>query len=319
MPSPRTRLLSGGLALSLAGVLAACGGSPAPAGGNAGSAVASLQASATTDVIRAEKVDSIAAEVPQAIRDRGTLVLASGMGQNQYPPIAFFAEDQKTVIGYLPDVADLIAGVLGLKSEMINDSFEGAFLGIDSGKYDLFVSQVGVTSSRLEKYDMAPFGVNKYAFEVKKGSTLTVAAPEDLSGKKVAIKPGTQQATLMEGWNKQLADKGLPAIDLKSYAVSSGSALALQSGQVDAYLTIGVVADYMSSLPNSEIQVAGYFPGLEHDVNATVSKKDSGLGKPVCDAINHLIDNGDMDKVLAKWSLQGYGVERCDLNPTPEQ
>ena len=62
------------------------------------------------------KVDAIAAEVPQAIRDRGTL-LVTGTRRNRARRCGFYATDDTTLIGSEVDFAYLIADVLGLEVE----------------------------------------------------------------------------------------------------------------------------------------------------------------------------------------------------------
>src|SRR4051812_6709465 len=69
-----------------------------------------------------KRVDSIAAKVPEAIRKDGVLTVGVGGGSTGYPPLGMTATDNKTLIGYLPDEITLVAGVLGLKPEILNTS-----------------------------------------------------------------------------------------------------------------------------------------------------------------------------------------------------
>lgn len=265
-----------------------------------------------------DKVDAIADTVPAKFRDSGKLVVAMGVGQNQYPPLAFTATDNKTLIGLAPDISTLIAGVLGLELEIVNTSFEDVFIGLDSAKYDVTIANVGVTAERMQKYDQAPYRLNKYAFEAKKGSELRISKPEDIAGKTVAVKPGTLQATLLQQWSDELVAQGLKGIDIKAYAASSAAFLAVQSGQIDAYLTIGSTADYNAALPGAEIDVVGYFPTQAVDLIAATSLKGSGLAEPVCAAINHVIDSGQYKEVLARWNMQDYAIAQCEVNPSTD-
>lgn len=307
---PRTGLRSAlGITamLASAGLITACG---------SGAADVAPAAGAESGGVQAEKVDAIASEVPQQYRDAGQLVFGQGTGQSQYRPIAFSTVDDPTLVGLLPDVEDLIAGSLGLDKVDKKDSFEGAFLGLDSGKYDILVSQIDINKDREEKYDMSSFAMNKYAFLTDKSADLTVDGPEDLAGKTVAIKPGTAQAGLLDQWNAEVTGKGLEPIDIKGYGETSSSYLALKSGKVDAYLTIGAVADYRAAQDDSDVRVAGYFPLPKEDsLIGIVTKKGSGLAQPVCDAINHAIDSGQYQEILERWHLGDYGVERCEVNP----
>lgn len=312
-PNKKIAALGAVLALSLS-LFGACSSAPADKGSDNAAARGGLDTDAKQKPIVPEKVDEIAAKVPAAVREKGVLSIGGAMGQNQYPPISFTADDGKTVVGFSPDVQQLIGGVLGLKIKMTNDSFEGAYLGLDSGKYDAIIGGMTVTDERLEKYDMATIRTDLPGFEVSSKSDLEIDGPEDISGKKVAVNPATLQAPLLKKWSDQLVAEGKDPVDIKSYSSSASASLALQSGQIDAYFTIGTVADYRETLPDATTKVAGYYPA-DDALEGTVSLKGNGLGEVFCEAINHVMKTGGYDKVLARWKMERYAIDQCELNP----
>lgn len=105
---------------------------------------------AQTTRVRAAKVDAIAAEVPQAIRDRGTLVVTGASGTA--PPLRFYATDDKTVVGSEIDFASLIADILGLKLDAQVADWTQNFVRVDSGEANVFISNVTVTDA-FQRYD----------------------------------------------------------------------------------------------------------------------------------------------------------------------
>lgn len=48
---------------------------------------------------------------------------------------------------------------------------------------------------------------------------------------------------------------------------------------------------------------------------AATAKKGSGLAKPLADAINYLIDNGQYAKWLTAWNLSNDAVSKAEVNP----
>ena len=46
-----------------------------------------------------------------------------------------------------------------------------------------------------------------------------------------------------------------------------------------------------------------------------VTAKDSGLAKPLSDAVNKLIKTGDYAKIFAKWGVPDTGVDKSTINP----
>ena len=63
---------------------------------------------------------TIAAEVPAAIKAKGTLTVAADA---TYAPNEFIAPDGKTVIGMDPDLVKALATVMGLKVKVVNATF----------------------------------------------------------------------------------------------------------------------------------------------------------------------------------------------------
>src|SRR5689334_16788325 len=182
------------------------------------------------------KVDSAAALVPEKIWATGKLTIGVGAAGSGFPPLAFTATDNKTLIGNEPDVAVAIAGVLGLQPDLENTSWENLFIGLDSGKYEVGASNITVTEERKQKYDFVTYRKDELAFEAKKGSGLKVTGPADVAGKKVAVGSGTNQEKILVEWSEENVKAGRPKVDIKYYQTNQATYLALGSGAIDLYL-----------------------------------------------------------------------------------
>ncbi|RYJ23185.1 periplasmic binding protein [Streptomyces sp. L-9-10] len=260
-------------------------------------------------------VDSIAALVPAEIRERGTLEVVNSAGS--VPPLDFYATDDKTVIGVEPDLASLIANVLGLKPHYNTVDWANIFVGLDSGKYDLGLSNITVTEERKEKYDFATYRLDNIAFEAKKGTDWRVKGPADVAGRTIGVASGTNQEKLLVDWSKANAEKGLKPTEIKIYQNSSDYYLALGSGRLDAYLGPNPVAAYHSA-STGETEIIGTFSGAGDEVQgkiAATTKKDNGLVKAFQQAIDTVIKNGTYQKVLERWGLGNEAVPSSELNP----
>lgn len=304
----RTTLLA---ALTL--VLAACGtagGEPETSGG----ANLNVNLGPEQNRVTAEKDDKIAQKVPERFRAKGELVIGGSAGTA--PPLRFYATDDKTVIGVETDIATLIADVLGLKPKLEVTSWENLFVGLDSGAYDLGLSNITVTEARKEKYDFATYRLDTLAFEAKKGGTWRVKGPEDVAGKVIAVGSGTNQEKILVDWNDRNVAAGLPATDIKYFQNSSDYYLALQSGRIDAYLGPNPVSAYHAAT-SGQTEVIGTFSGgaeVQGKIAAT-TKKGSGLVEPVQEALNQLIANGKYAEVLKRWGLSDEAVPTSEINP----
>lgn len=127
----RTKILASALT-TVALLAAACGGGDVEDEGSGPTSAAGYNLTADQNRITTDEVESIAAKVPQQIRDRGTLVVTGSAGSA--PPLRFYADDDKTLIGTETDFAYLIGDVLGLKVDLQAADWAQNFVRIDSGR-----------------------------------------------------------------------------------------------------------------------------------------------------------------------------------------
>jgi polar amino acid transport system substrate-binding protein len=263
------------------------------------------------------KVDAIAALVPEAIRGTGKLTIGVGAAASGFPPLAFTATDNKTLIGNEPDLAVAIAGILGLAPDLQNTSWENLFVGLDSGKYNVGASNITVTELRKQKYDFVTYRLDNLAFEVRKDSDLTVTAPADIAGKKVSVSSGTNQEKILIEWSKEAEKQGLKPVDIKYYQNNQAVYLALGSGQIDAHFGPNPSSAYHVSVAG-QTKIVGTYSGAGAALQgkiALTTKKDNGLIKALAAALDQLIASGDYAKILDRWNLRNEAVTAAEVNP----
>ncbi|OKI19497.1 ABC transporter substrate-binding protein [Streptomyces sp. CB03911] len=321
MSLPRRALLAAAPLAALLALTTACGSSPdaaadlaAPKGAAAPNG-ASVNLTPEQNRVTTPKVDAIAALVPEEIRKKGTLTVVEALVT--VPPLAFYANDDKTVIGVEPDIASLVGNVLGLKVEFNPASWENIFVGLDSGKYDVGLSNITVTEARKEKYDFATYRLDILGFEAKKGGSWKVTGPKDVAGHTIAVSSGTNQEKLLVSWNEANVKAGLKPVDIKYYQNSTDYYLALSSGRIDAYLGPNPTAAF-HAVQTGETEVIGTYSGGGADVLgkiAATTKKDNGLVKALNQALDEIIKNGTYGQALKRWGLENEGVKASEINP----
>lgn len=254
--------------------------------------------------------------LPQDVHKSGNFVVAGGFAGGGLPPLGFTADDNTTPIGVEVDIAHLIGDKLGLTTDLQVTSWENIFLGIDSGKYQVAVSNVGVSEERKQKYDFATSRLGLHAFEAKKGSGLTVSGPADIAGKKVAVGSGTLQEGIVLNWDEQNRKAGLAPVEIKYYQSATDYYLALSSGRIDLYLGPNPTATYhVATVGQTEIvgSVSSSFP-IDGKV-AVLTRKDNGLVKALAAAIDSAIADGSYAEVLNRWGLDAEAVSKAEINP----
>jgi polar amino acid transport system substrate-binding protein len=267
------------------------------------------------------KVQKIADELPAAVKKSGKLVIGVGALPAGFPPLAFTGDDQKTLTGSEPDLGRLVAAVLGLKPEIKNATWDNLFVGIDTGATDVGFSNITDTEQRKEKYDFASYRKDELAFTVLKKNTWEFRGDyKNLAGLTVAVSSGTNQEKILLEWKAKLAAEG-KTLTIKYYPDANSTYLALDSGKIDANFGPNPTAAYQNTQSASSAnptRTAGTFSGagasLQGLIAATV-KKDSGLAKPIADAIDHLIADGQYAAWLKAYNLSNEGLPASQVNP----
>ncbi|WP_327186314.1 transporter substrate-binding domain-containing protein [Streptomyces sp. NBC_01334] len=311
---------------TLATGLAACGGDSEAAtttDGAAGSVTIGRVSNGAAEetALKVSEVKSISAELPDAIKKSGKLNIGIGALPSGFAPLAYVGDDQKTLTGAEPDLGRLVAAVLGLKSETKNFTWENLFVGIDSGKVDVGFSNITDTEERKKKYEFASYRQDNLGWEVKKSSTWNFDGNyESLAGLTVTVGSGTNQEKILLEWKKKLESEG-KKLTVKYYPDRNGIYLALASGKIDAYFGPNPGIAYNVSQTAGKANAtrnAGTFSGAGETLQgliAATAKKDSGLAKPVADAINYLIEHGQYAKWLAAYNLSNEAVAKSEINP----
>jgi polar amino acid transport system substrate-binding protein len=324
---PRNRLrtaFAAAAGLTVALILSACGGSSdtTTSAANGGVRIGAVSNGAAKEVtIKVSQVDTIRAELPAAIRERGKLVIGLGALPSGYPPLAYTGDDQKTLTGSEPDLGRLIAAVFGLTPDVQNATWENLFVGIDSGRTDVGLSNITDTEQRKLKYDFASYRQDNLGFEVLASSSWNFAGDyENLAGKTVSVSAGTNQEKILLEWQKKLQNEGR-TLTVRHFPDQNSVYLALDSGKIDAHfgpnpgIAYHVAQDAKTPNPTRN---AGTYSGAGATLQgliAATTKKDSGLAKPLADAINHLISNGQYAHWLDAWGLANEAVKTSEVNP----
>lgn len=291
--------------------------------GSLGSAGASAQAADRFDFspeqtarIRGAKDPQAAQAIPRDFKfvKEGVLTVAIAPFA---PPIATYATDAKTVVGFDPDFAQLVADTLGLKLELLPIAWADWPLGLSSGKYDAVISNVGVTEQRKEKFDFSTYRLGLHGFYVRAdGPIKSIREPKDVAGLKVITGSGTNQERILLQWNKQNVAAGLKPVEIQYYDDDVARILAVVSGRADANFNPNAPQAYHAA-KDGKIRLVGTVNAgwpQKSDV-AITTRKDSGLANALTAAANTIIQNGKYKQSLLRWGLLEEALAKSETNP----
>ena len=161
-----------------------------------------------------------------------------------YPPFESFAEDNKTIVGLDPDLANALGQVLGIEVTMTHTAFDGLLTALDGGRFDLVMAAITDTKARQAKYDFVDYFTTGQAIVVKKGNPESITAIEDLCGKNVSVLVASTQEKLLGEFN---ADQCAPdKIKVTALPNDKDALLQVRTGRADANFTQDAVGRYNS-------------------------------------------------------------------------
>ncbi len=237
-------------------------------------------------------------KLPDNIVASKTLTVCSAVN---LPPMEFFSPSQQPE-GVDIDLANELAGRLGLKTKFINIPFAGLIPALLAHNCDVIMSQLFIKPPRLKVIDEIPYMNSQEGFIMKAGKP-KVASPEELSGKKVASVTGTTATDLMKAANEKLAAAGKPPINIVLFPENTPALQQVQFGQVDAYGVAYETALYYAALQPSQFEVGGapYFKIL---TGIGVSKDTPSLRDALSAKLKDMMKDGTYAKIFTKWHIE---------------
>ena len=280
----------------------------------AGSTALTVNTSPDQDRIHTTESDEAVALLPAGAFPDGVLRVSVTQGA---VPLAFYADDNSTVIGSETDIATLVADALGLDLELVVNDWSNWPLATQSGEVDATISNVTVTEERKKLFDFSSYRVDQLGWLVQADSGLAIDEAADIAGLKVGVGSGTNQEQILLAWDAQNQAAGLDPVSIDYYESYNDAVLALQSGRLDTYFGPNAIAAYSAAVSPDDVAVAGTVNGGWPDTAniAVATAKGNGLAEAFTAALQHAIDDGSYAEVLDRWGLGAEAIDRAETNP----
>lgn len=285
--------------------------------GKAGSTATAFNLTADQDRVRLDAVPAAVAALEAGgfePIEAGTLTVVTSP---YAAPLGLYADDDTTLIGNEVDLAQLIADGLDLDLNIQAAAWADWPLGIQSGKYDLILSNVTVTDERKELYDFASYRHDLLGFYAKADSSIdTIEKAADVAGLKVIVGSGTNQEKILQAWDEENIAAGLDPVEYLYFDDTASGALALKSGRADATFGPNATSAYAAAV-DGETRLVGTVNGgwpLTADI-AAATAKGNGLIESVGIVLDFAIEGGEYAEVLERWGLTSESLAASQINP----
>lgn len=209
-----------------------------------------------------------------------------------FAPFEFQDETQKEYQGFDMDLIRAIGKEMGMEVEIQNLGFDGLIPALQSKNVDVVISGMTINEERQQN---VLFSEPYY----QSGLTMVVREDEqaiqkfaDLKGHKVAVQIGTTSAEEV---------KKIEGVEVKELNTPADCFMELKAGGADAVVNDRPVNDYFIK-QNSATGVKALEEKLTaEDYGIAMAKDNAELQKKVNEALKKLHENGEYDKIFAKW------------------
>jgi polar amino acid transport system substrate-binding protein len=199
--------------------------------------------------------------------------------------------DPSKLVGAEVELMDLVGAQLGLKPVFVQNQWEGLIPGLDRGDYQVAVNAIEITPERQRQVAFSqPYFVTYEQLAVRRGET-SIAAVEDLKGKKVGTYKGALAQEILE-------EQGLKPL---LYEDIDPLYRDLGFGRLDAVLLDQPIALYVGK-PLPDVKFVGD-PVGQLAYGMALRKQDTALRASLDQALDRLRASGQLRKLWERWGL----------------
>ena len=226
------------------------------------------------------------------------------VADNAFAPFEFLDEESGEYIGIDMDILAAIAEDQGFQYEVDNCGWDAAISNLQSGQADGMIAGMSITDERRESYDFSDeYYMGGQIMIVPEGSS--IASYEDLAGKTVAAKSGTQSLAFAQS----IADQYGFVVNV--YDDSPSVYAAVTGGNDAAGFEDYAVIAYQIQNNDLALQMVGEQQQLTPYGFAVRKGENAELIEMFNAGLANIMANGTYDEILAKYGLES-NLESAD-------
>jgi polar amino acid transport system substrate-binding protein len=251
-------------------------------------------------------ISNRAADTLQQIRERG--VLTWGADAEGGAPYVFADPAEPTrLTGFEFDFADAVAAKLGVKAQMVQNSWDGLVPALQRRNFDIILNGLEITAEHQQEIAMSrPYYAYAQRIVVRK-ETEGINQVEDLKGKAVGVLAASAAQRLVEK---------MGGTDLRVYPGNVESFRDLANRRIHAVvLDLPIALYYLRREP--QLKTAGQPFALGY-YGIGARKEDTALRAALNTAIVDLLADGTLKRVYSKYGLWDRNQEGLTAYEEPD-
>ena len=233
-----------------------------------------------------------------ALVKKGTLT----MSVNPTLPPMQFVDQTGALKGMRVELGEQIAKRLCLTPEYVRIEFSAMIPGLQAGRFDVINTGIFFTEERAKLMQMLVYEDQAISISAAKGNPLKIAKPDDLSGKSIGVEIGGFEERKARELDKQLTDKGMKGMTIRTFENFAMAFQALRAGQVEVALSIDSTGAEYQKRGDFERVLNGLFP-----TPVALAARNKELAAAMAKVMNDMKADGSFQKLFDQ-----YGVKAAD-------
>jgi polar amino acid transport system substrate-binding protein len=235
---------------------------------------------------------SFAAVIPTNAQDDAVVIVGVNA---EFPPFESIDADGN-IVGFDIDLMDAIAADAGFEVEYVNTRWDGIFVALKEGEFDVVISAATITEEREKDVDFSdPYFNAGQNITVTADLAEDVAGPEDLAGLRVGVQLGTTGDEYASG---------LEGVEVVRFDEATFAFQALGAGEVEAVIVDAPVSiDILANNPDINGVIVGE-PLTDEFYGIAVNPERTDLLDAVNVSLANLIADGTYAEIYEEWFAQ---------------
>lgn len=233
-----------------------------------------------------------------ALVKKGTLT----MSVNPTLPPMQFVDQTGALKGMRVELGEAIAKRLCLTPEYVRIEFSAMIPGLQAGRWDVINTGIFYTEERAKMMQMLQYENQAISISTPKGNPLKISKPDDLSGKSIGVEIGGFEERKARELDKQLTDKGMKGMTIRTFENFAMAFQALRAGQVEVALSIDSTATEYQKRGDFDRVLSGLFP-----TPVAIASRNKELADAMAKVLNDMKADGSFQKLFDQ-----YGVKPID-------
>ena len=242
---------------------------------------------------------------PPAIIKEGKLTVCTG----DTPPNIFYDENNE-LQGVEIDIANALAGQLGVSSSFEEYAFSGWIPALQAKRCDVIMGSLYIKPEREEIANFVPYLYSGTGVGVNMENPKKITGFDDtLCGTNIVAITGATGGASAEELSKQCETDGNDPIDITLVDEGTSAVQQVIAGQVDAFVDTSEIMSFYEKEADGQFQMIGE-PSGKIRIGAATLKDNTELNDALDTAFQALVDDGSYLKILEEWGVAANDITK---------